>query len=107
MSITGTLHHATGVRCGDTAMGEGWVVNLPDLAYALVPHAGQADISEKYARLIAAAPDLLSACQEAFESCRPYIEDAVSPHPELQKQYDMLKAAIAKATESGEEVQGE
>lgn len=52
------------------------------------------------ARLIAAAPDLLSACNEAFAFVQRYVEIAArTPSDNCVRLRDRLHAAIAKATE--------
>ena len=49
------------------------------------------------ARLIAAAPELLSACREALRSLDALSESATDGFPKDNRAANMLRAAIAKA----------
>lgn len=49
------------------------------------------------ARLIAAAPDLLAACQAAFEQINDYLLPADSDYLDFARTRDQLRAAISKA----------
>lgn len=98
MVITGTARRTDGVRCGDTKMGRGWSVDFTDQVYALVPDAGQADVSEKYAYLLAAAPELLAFAQWAMDQFQGDSGTGDTYWSEF-KEYLDGQSAIAKATQ--------
>ena len=62
---------------------------------------GQDGEGEAYARLIAAAPELLEACQAMAYEPRPWVDD-VQGRKDALVYMNIVKAAIAKAL--GEEV---
>lgn len=64
-----------------------------DLGYHVARITANCDHPEQYARLFAAAPDLLEACQYFLTGCR------VTHGPNLQESYERIEAAVKKATE--------
>lgn len=72
------------------------VIELAD-TYPGYPECGEQlvmKISPEHARLIAAAPGLLEACEMMIDSARP----SKSDHPSMFKAWENARLAISKAT---------
>jgi hypothetical protein len=78
-----------------------WIVGRGTATLVSVMNAsGATAYNEADARLIAAAPDLLMALEDAvhlFEQCQPYLADARVSSLPVRISLDAARAAIAKA----------